>query len=257
MPFRGVALDVLRIINAETLMQTSECFISKFCTRLHSEAKNWSRSLKTSLAEESHAGKRTYAGKRYFSPLPKLEDGLQSFSDECHRYLSAEISVKETWSDKSRKPPIQNTQLALAQLIRTMKACTQSMTVDILDKAYLHLKIAESYCEFDTRFNAVFSALPWHYLVSCRKSIIEETQRNEKTRSDTSKFQTQIRQTKTIADLVEIARSMSDIARVEADSPEVRAKYRQLGKELEEFKWEFVEEGTFFAREYTFFPSLR
>ena len=244
MPFRGVGKDAMRVVDDETLAQTSECFTSKFCTRLHKAAKAWSSALKTSLAEELVTGKKTYAGQRHFSPLQKVDDGLQSFSDERHRYLLSKTNVSEQWKDKTTPPDIRCTQMALAQLVRTMKVCTQYMTAESLNKAYLHLKIAESFCEFDTRFNAVLSALPWKYLVDCRKSILEETQRSEAIRSDTSKFQSLIKEAKGIHDLVEIIKSMSDIARLENDSPEIKAKYRQLTLELEDFKWEVAGEGT-------------
>ena len=244
MPFRGIGKDVLRVVDPNTLSQTSGCFISRLCARLHKCAKTWSTATKTSVSEETNAGNRSYAGKKYLAPLPAVEDGLQSFADECHRYLSATINVKEAWTDKSGSPDMQSAQMSLAQLIRSMKLCTKSMTENSLSQAYLHLKIAESYCESDTRFHAVFSALPWQYLVDCRKSIIEESQRNEQIRSDQSKFQGLIREAASIADLVEIIRSMSDIARVEIDGPEVRAKYRMLSKELGDFKWEVLNEGT-------------
>ena len=249
LPFRGVGKDVLRVVDEETLAQTAECFTSKFCTRLHQAAKSWSNALKTSIAEELVTGKRTYAGRRHFSPMPKLDGGLQSFSDECHRFLSGDVTVTEQWKDKTLAPDIRKSQMALAQLVRTMKVCTQSMTAETLNKAYLHRKIAETYCEFDTRFNAVLSALPWQYLVDCRKAILEETQRSETIRPDTSKFQGLIKEAKNIPDLVEIIRSMSDIARLETDCAEIRSKYRTLTMELGDFKWEVLGEGTTFLQQ--------
>ena len=42
---------------------------------------------------------------------------------------------------------------------------------------------------------------------------------------------------------------MRDIARLETDSPEVRDKYRTLPKEMGDFKWAVVGDGTLFRVE--------
>ena len=220
------------MVGADSLAQTSECFISKLATRLHKSAKSCGNALRPSLSDETNAGKRTYDGKRNFAPLPKVGDGFRSFPDERHRYLSSQINAKEHWADRGADPDMQSTQMSSAKLIRSMKIRTRSMTPNSPNQAYLHLKITESYFEFDTRFRAVFSALPWRYLVDCAKSIIEESQRNWPIRSDASKCQGIAREANGISDMIAIARSMGDIDRLDTDGPEVRAKYRTLSKEL-------------------------
>lgn len=107
-------------------------------------------------------------------------------------------------------------------------------------------KIAESYCDKDTRFSSVLSALPWKYIVDCRNDIKDGQKKTNEIRADTSKFSERIKEAKTIDNITSILQDMSDKARTEEDTNVVDAKYVRLQDDIKSADWEGFREGTFF-----------
>ena len=119
------------------------------------------------------------------------------------------------------------------------------MTEETLEKAYLHQKIADSYCEKDIRFSTVLSALPWKYIIDCRNDIKDGQKRSNEIRADTSKFSERILSASAIENITSVLQDMSDKARTEDDSNEVRHKYVKLQEDIQTLDWSKFTEGTF------------
>ena len=109
-----------------------------------------------------------------------------------------------------------------------MEICTEKMTDATLEQAYLHQKIAESYCDKDSRFSSVLSAMPRKYIADCRNDIKGGQKKTSEIRPDTGKFSERIAEAKTIDNMPSITQDMSDKSRTEEDTNEVVAKYAKL-----------------------------
>ena len=109
-------------IDEDAFPALSEKFVPMLCTRLHSAPKVWSNDLKLLPAQENTAEVKTYAGRRYFFPLPRISPELQRFSDEWYRYLSRNIKVSEPLTALGGVPHIRASQMALGQFIRSYES---------------------------------------------------------------------------------------------------------------------------------------
>ena len=109
----------MTIIDDDSFVDLSGKFVSKLRTHLHSSAKAWANDLKALLAGESGSGTRTYAGRRYFFPLPKIPAVLQNFAGELYRYLSRNSPVTEPFNAMEGLPDVRSTEMARGQLIRS------------------------------------------------------------------------------------------------------------------------------------------
>ena len=128
-----------------------------------------------------------------------------------------------------------------------MKICTGEMSGTTPEQAYLHQKIAESYCAKDGRLSSVLSAMPWKYIVDCRNDIKDGQKKRNEIRSDTSKFSERVAGAKTIDNIASILHDMIDKARTEEDTDEVTAKYANLQEDIRASKWAEFSEGMFYT----------
>ena len=128
-----------------------------------------------------------------------------------------------------------------------MGICTDKMTETTLGQAYLHQKIAESYCDKDSRFSAVLSAIPWKYIVDCRNDIKDGQKKGNEIRADTSKFSEMIEEAKTIDNIASILHDMIDKSRTEEGTNELIAKYAMPQEDIRTANWAGFSEGTFYT----------